>query len=88
MELLHGSKQSDNNAIMWILLQCGVLNPSNEDKVWDSVTHCMYYLATIGCHLWGLLASKRTRISLHALLLLPWIDCGDREINWRGSIMT
>ena len=74
LELLRGSEQGSNDVMMWMLLQWGILDPANQDKVWDSTVCCIQYLAVIGCCLWGLLAGERTRISLcqgHSTLTLP-----------------
>ena len=35
LESLWGSKQNSNNAMMWTLLQQGVINASGEDSPWD-----------------------------------------------------
>ena len=38
LESLCGSKQSSNDAMMWMLLQYGVINASGNDSPWDSLT--------------------------------------------------
>ena len=59
-----------NDLMMWTLLQQGILDMSGKDWPWNRATHSMHYLAVLGCCLWGLLASKRTRVSLLALFLI------------------
>ena len=86
LELLQGSKQGPNNAMMWTLLQCGILDASAVDKLWDGSTQSMQYLAVLVGHLWGLLAGERTRVSLHPSFLLTGMICGFfREIVWSKS---
>ena len=71
LELLCSSEQGSNNAMMWTLLQCSVLDASSDDSLWDSLTFSMRYSAVlVGC-LWGLLAGERTRVSLHPLFHNP-----------------
>ena len=48
----------------------------------------MRYLAVLSCHLWGLLAGERTRVSPHLLFCILWIDlwglqgdCLERELG-------
>ena len=72
LESLRGSKQRSNNVMMWTLLQQGVLDLSGEDHLYNSAICSIWYSAALGCHLWGLLASECTRVSLHILFL----SCG------------
>ena len=65
LELLCGSEQGPNNAIMWTLLHHGIVDASIVDKPWDGSTHSMRYSAILVDQLWGLLAGERTRVSLH-----------------------
>ena len=67
LELLHGSEQGPNNAMMWMLLCCGIINASVVDKPWNGSTRSMRYSAMLMGRLWGLLAGERTRVSLHPL---------------------
>ena len=38
LESFHSSEQGSNDAIMWTLLQWGILDLSSEDSPWDSST--------------------------------------------------
>ena len=72
LESLHGSEQSPNDAMMWTLLRCGVIDDSVIDKPWNGLTQSMRYLAILVGRLWGLLARERTRVSLHSLF--HWLN--------------
>ena len=65
LELLHGSEQGLNDAMMWMLLRHGIIDASIIDKPWNGSTRSMRYLAVLVGQLWGLLAGERTRVSLH-----------------------
>ena len=67
LELLCGSEQGPNDAMMWTLLCHGVIDASIVDKPWNGLTLSMRYLAMLVGRLWGLLAGERTRVSLHPL---------------------
>ena len=60
LELLHGSEQGLNDAIMWMLLRQGVVDASIVDKPWNRSTWSMRYSAMLMGRLWGLLARERT----------------------------
>ena len=78
--------QGPNDAMMWTLLQCGVIDVSVVDKLWNGSTQSMRYLAILVGYLWGLLAGERTRESLHLLFLFPWLIFGGfREIIWKDN---
>ena len=47
LESLWGSEQGTNDAMMWTLLQCGVINTCGEDSLWDGLTRSMRYLAVL-----------------------------------------
>ena len=66
-ELLCGSEQGPNDAMMWTLLRCGVIDADVIDKPWNGSTWSVRYLAVLVGRLWGLLARERTRVSLHSL---------------------
>ena len=74
LELLRGSKQGPNNAMMWMLLHRGVIDANVVDKLWDRSTRSMRYLAVLVRRLWGLLVGERTRVSLYPLFRLNWTD--------------
>ena len=74
LELLWGSEQNTNDAMMWTLLQHGVIDACSEDSLWDGSTRSMRYLAVLVSHLWGLLVGERTRVSPHPLFLNPLVD--------------
>ena len=65
LELLHSSEQGPNDAMMWTLLRCSVIDADIVDKPWSGLTQSMRYSAVLVGRLWGLLAGKRTRVSLH-----------------------
>ena len=65
LESLCSSEQGPNDAMMWTLLHCGVIDAGVVDKPWSGSTQFMRYLATLVSRLWGLLAGERTRVSLH-----------------------
>ena len=76
LESLCGSEQGPNDAMMWTLLCCGIMDVSIVDKLWNWSTQSIRYLAMlVGC-LWGLLAGERTRVSLHPLFLLTGLIHG------------
>ena len=86
MESLWGSEQNTNDAMMWTVLQHGVVDACSEDSLWDGSMRSMRYLAVLVGQLWGLLAGERTRVSPHLLFHIPWLIFGDfREIIWKGS---
>ena len=72
LESLRGKEHGSSNALMWELLQQGILDMSAKDKPWDGATCSMRYSATLGCHLWGLLASERTRVISPLCSSVPW----------------
>ena len=74
LESLWGSKQNTNNAMMWTLLQCGVINVCGEHSPWDGSMRSMRYLVVLVGHFWGLLAGERTRVSPHPSFLNPLVD--------------
>ena len=74
LELLCGSEQGLNDAMMWTLLRCGIINASIVNKPWNGSTWSMRYLAVLVGWLWGLLAGERTRVSLHPSFRLSWSD--------------
>ena len=74
LELLHGSEQGPNDAMMWTLLCWGIIDASIVDKPWNGSTQSMRYLAVLVGRLWGLLAGERTRVSLYSLFRLNWTD--------------
>ena len=81
LESLRGSEQNLNDMMMWMLLQCGIIDMCSEDSPWDGLTRSMRYSAVLVSHLWGLLAGERTWVSPHPLFLFPWLIFGDfREI--------
>ena len=65
LELLQGSEQGANDAMMWTLLRWGVIDASTIDKPWNGSTQSMRYSAVLVGRLWGLLAGERTQVSLH-----------------------
>ena len=67
LESLCGSEQGPNDAMMWTLLCCGIINASVIDKPWNGSTRFMRYSAVLVGRLWGLLAGERTQVSLHSL---------------------
>ena len=69
LELLWGSEQGPNDAMMWTLLHHGGVDASVVDKQWDGSTCSMRYSAVLVGQLWGLLAGERTRVSPHPLFL-------------------
>ena len=74
LELLRGSEQNPNDAMMWTLLHRGVIDADVVDKPWNGSTWSIRYLAVLVGRLWGLLAGERTRVSLHPLFQLNWTD--------------
>ena len=74
LESLWGSEQNSNDAMMWTLLQHGIVNACSEDSPWDELTRSMRYSAVLVGHLWGLLAGERTRVSPHLLFHIPLAD--------------
>ena len=74
LESLHGLEQGPNNAMMWTLLRCGIIDADSVDKPWSGLTRSMRYSAMLMGRLWGLLAGERTRVSLHSLFRLNWTD--------------
>ena len=60
LELLHGSEQNPNDAMMWTLLHHGVIDANVIDKPWDGSTQSMRYSAMLVGRFWGLLAGERT----------------------------
>ena len=74
LESLHGSEQGPNNAMMWTLLCCGVIDMSMVNMLWNRSTRSMRYLAILVGRLWGLLAGERTRVSPHLSFLIPGTD--------------
>ena len=72
LELLHGSEQGPNDAMMWTLLRRRVIDANSVDKPWSGLTWSMRYSAVLVGRLWGLLAGERTRVSLHPLFC--WLD--------------
>ena len=86
LESLHGSEQGSNDAMMWTLLQRGILDASVVGKLWDRFIQSMRYSAVLAGCLWGLLVGERTRVSLHPLFLSLGLICGFfREIVWSES---
>ena len=77
LELLHGSEQGPNDAMMWTLLRHGIIDASVIDKLWDGSTQSMRYSAMLVGRLWGLLAGERTRVSPHPSFLFPGLNFGD-----------
>ena len=65
LESLCGSEQGPNDAMMWTLLHRGIIDASVVNKPWNGSTQSMRYSAVLVGQLWGLLAGKRTRVSLH-----------------------
>ena len=65
LELLRGSEQGPNDAMMWTLLCHGIIDANIVDKPWSGSTWSMRYSAVLVSRLWGLLAGERTRVSLH-----------------------
>ena len=63
LELLWGSEQNPNDAMMWMLLCQGVIDASIVDKPWNGSTRSMRYSAVLVGRLWGLLAGERTQVS-------------------------
>ena len=74
LEPLQGSEQNSNDTMMWMLLQCGIIDVCSKDSPWDGLMRSMRYLAMLVGHLWGLLAGERTRVSPHLLFLNPLVD--------------
>ena len=60
LELLHGSEQGSNDAMMWTLLRRGIIDSSVVNKPWNGSTWSMRYSAMLMGRLWGLLAGERT----------------------------
>ena len=67
LELLRGSEQGPNDAMMWMLLCRGIIDADSIDKPWNGSTRSMRYSAVLVGRFWGLLAGERTRVSLHPL---------------------
>ena len=74
LESLRGSKQGPNDAMMWMLLQCNIIDTHGKDSLWNRSTRSMRYSAVLVSCLWGLLAGERTQVSPHPLFLVPGID--------------
>lgn len=72
LESLQGQDHGTNNVLMWTLLRRGIIDMSGEDSPWNSSTRSMCYLVALSCHLWGLLASERTWVSLPLCSLSFW----------------
>ena len=87
LELLRGSEQGLNDAMMWMLLRQGVIDANVVDKLWDGSTQSMRYSAVLMERLWGLLAGERTRVSLHPSFRLSQTDLWSlfRGIIWSGN---
>ena len=83
LESLRGSEQGPNDAMMWTLLRCGVINADVVDKPWNGSTRSMRYSAVLVGRLWGLLAGERTRVGLHSSFQ-SWTDLWllPRGIGW------
>ena len=47
LELLQGSEQGSNDAMMWTLLQRGIIDTSVVDKPWDGSMQSMGYPAML-----------------------------------------
>ena len=74
LESLCGSEQNPNDAMMWMLLHCGIIDGSVIDKLWNGSTWSMRYSAVLVGRLWGLLAGERTRVSLYPSFQWSWTD--------------
>ena len=47
LESLRGSEQGPNDAMMWTLLRCGVVDADVVDKPWNRSTRSMRYSAVL-----------------------------------------
>ena len=87
LESLRGLEQGPNDAMMWTLLRCGIVDASAVDKLWDGSTWSMRCSAVLVGQLWGLLAGERTRVSLHPSFHSIQTDLwlASRGIVWNES---
>ena len=69
------------------MIRCGVLDHSEEDKVWDSSTRAMRQSAVIGDCLWSLIEKEQDKVLLLFLLLIieGRIEVVPRAIVWSAS---
>ena len=58
LELLCGSEQGPNNAMMWTLLHRGIIDMSVVNKPWNRSMQSMRYSVMLVGHLWDLLAGE------------------------------
>lgn len=82
LEMCQAMDQSEGDEMIWKLLHRGTRDLDSEDKPWDSSTQSMQYLVALGCHLWAMIGSKRTRVSPHASFQVCQNNHVDREIAW------
>jgi len=66
-EVRRGNLRSgpDEN-ILWRMIRCGVLDHSEDDKVWDSSTRAMRQSAVIRDRLWSLIEKEQEKVRLHS----------------------
>jgi len=67
------------------MIRCGVLDHSEEDKVWDSSTRAMRQSAVIGDRLWSLIEKEQDKVRLHSLFVGGRIEVVPRAIVWSAS---
>jgi len=66
------------------MIRCGVLDHSEEGKVWDSSTRAMRHGTIIGDCLWSLIEKEQDKVSSSFLLFLGRRKAEEysRVINW------
>jgi len=62
------------------MIRCGVLDHSEEDKVWDSSTRAMRQSAVIGDRLWSLIEKEQEKVRIHSSLVEGRIEVVPRAI--------
>ena len=57
-----GIQGTDDDTILFYLIQKGIIDHSDFDKRWDGTTRSMRYTAALGDRLWSLLESEHARV--------------------------
>jgi len=87
-EVRRGNLRSGpDESILWRMIRCGVLDHSEEDKVWDSSTRAMRQSAVIGDRLWSLIEKEQEKVLLLFLLSVVErrIEVVPRMIVWSAN---
>jgi hypothetical protein len=65
-----GHDMTDDQRVLWRLINRGVIDHSDTDKRWDGSTRSMRYSAAMGDRLWRLLELETTRVGGPSQLFL------------------